>query len=413
MSDFSPEPQRRECVLHYTFNFVGNNSAIDLSPQSNNGVVSSGVGQSDTGTIGQSAHFDGNANAFVESPTVIGGENAASFSTWVNFGRLSTDRAIAGNSVHQTWYDVTQDAIAVAVTDFQGNTVGPIYTNTSPSENTWYHVTWTYSADGFLKLYLDTVSEASVRTNGFAVDSATDLFVGKDTVHNTLAGNLDDTRYYRKVLSEEEINGLFEIGDEHNSVDEIRDVWATDGIPFRGTNTQLAGALGEQKDAVSRQLDAIKESRQINYASGEQLDRIGLLNGIKRKENEADDRYRARIIGILAAGRSSGTFSDILNITAAILETTIDRIRLEEAWEKDANNTATVDIFIDAPVVNNSVLTTTDINNILADIVIAGHAIEAFKSGTFTVINDSQVSDADQGLTSDTISTGGTLTSDI
>jgi len=223
---------------------------------------------------------------------------------------------------------------------------------------------------------------------------------------------VDDPRIYAEALSRSEIEDLVSIGTDHNSVELVRDAWPTRGIPFLGPNKTFGGVLAEETDYVFRQLDYLRPSYQIDDSSGEQLDRLGAIIGVRRKEGEGDDKLRARIKATATAARSSGTIRDILDATSSIVDTEVGRVELDFDYVVEPG---TVFVYLRSSDLDTLSVTTKELATILQDVVVAGHRVEVIEQGSnpFTVRNDSQTNDTDLGLTSDSIQTGGGLVSDI
>jgi hypothetical protein len=262
-------------------------------------------------------------------------------------------------------------------------------------------------------LYVDGVPIDTGTTSGDSLQSTTDFVAGGGTSGSALRDTrYDDPRIYRTALSCEEIEDLVSIGDEHNSTDLVGDAWENRGIPFRGPNKRLGGTLAEEKDYIFRQLDYVHESYHIDKAAGEQLDSIGAVVGVNRKEGESDDKLRARIKAVATAARSQGTFADILNATASIVNTDKERVEIQFNYLSEPG---TAFVYVRTSDLSPLELTPTELREILQDVVVAGHRVEVIEQGAnpFTVRNDSQANDPSLGLTSDTISTGGGLVSDL
>jgi len=179
-------------------------------------------------------------------------------------------------------------------------------------------------------------------------------------------------------------------------------------IQEESNNYALVRALLQSADKVDESAELIYNAHHINTAAGEDLDRIGKFVGVKRKTDEVDGQYRTRIKARFRAATIEPTTDNFTEFVAAILATDIDNFTLilqqflpeviisaqSEIWEQNS-------------------LTAETVVDILESGVPAGHAVNVQEQGTFRLKVDGEVDDPDKGLTSDSISTGGTLASDL
>lgn len=413
MGDYTTEPYRKDCVLHLSFDTTREGESLDLSPQKNDGIVV-GSPEKRVGAIGEGLFLDENSYIEHNNPITTTHQDTFTFVTFVEMeerpgGAKEQSFVKHGGDTHANLrYNGTKFEFAVETSkDGWVRAKG-----VTPSYGEQYLLVGIYDNKD-VQLYVDDTLVATETTTDSPKSGGSGYIGTFDTSSQDSNAVVDEPRIYRRVLSESEIGGILEIANEHRSRNKLLDVWDNPGIPLRGNNLTFSGTLAEEKDAVRRQVDFIREARHIGDASGQQLDEIGSLAGIKRKEDEADNRYRARIIAVLVAGRSEGTFDDIIYGVATILDTTIDRIEIDKAWQRSPSSVATALIYVRREDLDNSALTTSDLTTVLKDIVFAGHDIEVRAQGStpFLLIDDTQVSNPENGLTADGISTGGGLSS--
>lgn len=174
---------------------------------------------------------------------------------------------------------------------------------------------------------------------------------------------------------------------------------------------KLEEAFGAEFDRIDADANEIKKDRHIGTVSGESLDHMGDLIDVPRKTGESDDKYRRRIIGEVAASVSRGTWDSVAQAAARIVDGEADEdLELNTRYD---SNPATVFVSIDSDVLGDSPLTDSEIADILGKAVAAGHAVESRERGTLRLKSDNLDFTEDEGLTSDSISTGGTLSSDL
>lgn len=393
MGQFSIEPPRRHCIAHHTFNFTTESKVVDISPQSTDGNIVGNVTFGHRGVVGQSARLaDEDANVVIDDLDTYFPVPSTTIASWsrsergVPSGEYNLRaQIVVGGTAHKLSHTVSESVTEwqFGALEYDGTTARLYY--------------------GRLGEGLDCVGRTRIggEAQQVSLQFNTDGF-----------GFVDDTRLYRRTIGFDGIESVYKIGSEHQSVPRLKDFWPTPGIPFRGGNRRLSGALAEETDEVRRTLDYLVEARHISSAGGEQLDSIGRVGGILRRENESDEVYRARIQGTLAAGRSSGTFEDLLEATATILETDIGAIELDTDFAADP---AKAFVYVQSSDLDNTPLDAADLTAILEDAVLAGHEIEVVEQGTnpFTLINDQQTNDPAKGLTADGIQSGGGLVSDF
>lgn len=400
MTRFSIEPPRTDLIVHHTFDDVELDRVVDHSPQRIDGKVVGDVTFGHTGVDGNAARLRNNESDIEIS--AIGDQMPQDEIHTSSWGKSEREvSATALNVFAQITIDGTQHSLG--------------HSTTEPT-TTWQYASLSYDGEIAELRYAHVDDERPIVVD--EVETTGQVTDFELTFYTNGYGYVDDVRIYRSSLRESWDKRLFDIGAKSQFVDEMGDAWDNDGMPYiRGAgNARLAGAFGEEKAYVNRQLDAVLQARHINTAAGHQLDRIGEISSIGRREGETDAHYRARIIATLAAARSDGTFDDLLQITATILDTSVNRVEIQKQWESNpTSGIATAELFVRATDVDNVELTTSDLTDIMKNTVPAGHDIEVTEQGAnpFTVRNDSQANDSSLGLTSDAISTGGGLVSDL
>lgn len=427
MSDYSLEPPRRDCVLHAALGSLDGSGVVDMSPQGHEIAVDESGVSLVPGVVGVGLRVDGAVDHPVTT-TLNDGDFSLGLtaSLWIDpdDDRLTTgDSAVVEcNSGSSGGFQIRVDSsgnVVVQYTFDDGTSTGELTATTISAGDDPVLVSTTFDPDVStpVKVFADeTVTDTSTVGSGKSLTLDDEIrFGGSDGAgagDSRYVGLIDDPRLYSTPFANAHISDIRAIGVEHNSVDDFADAWDNDGIPFREENRQFGGALSESNDYVKRQLDFVRQAHHIDDASGVQLDRLGLTAGVRRKENEGDDRYRARIKATVIAGRSSGTFDDILSATTSILDTSEDNVELDTEFSTDP---ATAFIYVHPSALDATPLTASDLTTILSDVVLSGHRIEVVRQGSnpFTFVDDTMVNDPDLGLTSDSTQTGGGLASDI
>lgn len=393
MGDYTLEPPRRDLIVHHTFDRVDNDRVVDYSPQAIDGSVVGNVTFGHTGITGQAARMKDEENhVTISGLSEFLPLDETTVSTW---GR--SERPVPADRVNAT-ATVTVNGTTQTLTHDEDGTV-----------EGWEHaLLWFDGTEAVL--YYGTEETSLRRVASTDISGSVDSF--DVTVFSRGYAYVDDVRVYRTALDIEHVDNLHELALASSGAEFMREEWENDGIPFRGANEQLGGALAESDMETFRQLDAIREARHIRSAAGRQLDRIGAIAGINRKEGESDGKYRARIKATMIASRSDGTFEDILNATASILETDTERVEIQTSFDSDP---AEAFVYIRIVDVEDTTLTASEIEDILQNTVVAGHEVTVVEQGSnpFTFIDESMANNPERGLTSDSMSTGGGLVSDL
>lgn len=201
-----------------------------------------------------------------------------------------------------------------------------------------------------------------------------------------------------------------EFSDRRN-ISEAGNAWES-GIAFGpGTNTyRLMDSLLTEMNRIDDSLEDIYEQHHIDSATGRDLSKIGDLVNVPRETGEGDERYRARIKAIFRAATIGTNYDEFVEFVASVLDTDIDNIEFLTSY---GARPATVDVSAESEVYDSVNLTPTDLRELLGGGVPAGHEVRIIEGGTFRLKADGDTDQPEQGLTSDAISSGGTLAGDL
>jgi len=172
----------------------------------------------------------------------------------------------------------------------------------------------------------------------------------------------------------------------------------------------LVKALLEEAERIDGDLTDVYHSQHIDTATGENLDQFGSLVNTPRETDEPDDKYRARIKAEFAQSRTGTDFNDFVEFCSTVLNTDVSNLFFSTNYD---GNPGTVTLSAEESVYQNVALTGPEIVDLLDGAVPAGHEVEAKERGTFRLKVDGEIDTAKNGLTSDSISTGGTLAADV
>ncbi len=167
--------------------------------------------------------FTGSSISYIQLPNsaLIQPTNAITFATWIKLGALTTNQYVVFTKNNST-SNFEAYAMAIANTgsgykfrvhkgDGSGTTT---YTDavTSLSVNTWYHAAFTMD-NSAIKVYVNGVLENTIAVSyGFNYQSGKNVILGgsnESTFNLPLFGNLDNVKFYNRVLSSTEIAALY------------------------------------------------------------------------------------------------------------------------------------------------------------------------------------------------------------
>lgn len=200
--------------------------------------------------------------------------------------------------------------------------------------------------------------------------------------------------------------------EDGRNITEAEQQFGDKAIEFAPNSTmhRLFEALLLELDRTDENLEEIYEQQHISSATGDDLDQFGELVDVDRKTGEGDDKYRARIKTAFRASTMSATYDEFAEFCAAVLDTNVKNLEFVTNYGGDP---ATVRVSAPVDVYDALNITNAEVEDVLDDGVPAGHAVFPLKGGTFRLKADGDNDEAEKGLTSDSINTGGTLAADV
>jgi len=205
-------------IAHYKFD----GDATDSSGNGNSGTII-GNPTFTTGQIGQALDFDG-VDDYVSVPhqsNIDFTDEDFSYSFWVKLssqsGRVLVKGTSSGGCGAGKRYEVIYNAI-VADLEFyiDDNVVKTGIGSDTLEQNKWYHAVYTRNtATNEINIYIDGVLQSqSPATDGTgSISNNCDLYFGSNNpVGNHPIMQLDDFRIYNRILSAQEIQGLYNEG---------------------------------------------------------------------------------------------------------------------------------------------------------------------------------------------------------
>jgi len=213
---FNETPLNRPTVKDYSSNshtgrfYGGNNGKLKNFNFSHpdSGWVSGAVGE-------HALEFD-NEDDFVEVPNLVEGRESATVGAWVKLQSKSDDRAMIGdwgssNNSHLLWYDVGTDSFKATFRNRAG--ADPeVRSTTNPVVGDWYFVAWSVSnRSNSMKMFVDGTLEDESSTSRGIIEGFADMGIGGDyNSHPNMDGSLDSAVVYNHVLTESEVQSLYQ-----------------------------------------------------------------------------------------------------------------------------------------------------------------------------------------------------------
>jgi len=199
---------------------------------------------------------------------------------------------------------------------------------------------------------------------------------------------------------------------DREAIDFVSANWSNYGVSIdeRSNTYALMRALTSQCDRIDKDLSVVRQARHIETAVGKEVDRLGKIVSVSRRDGETDERLKKRIVLAFYAARTTCSFDEFARFTIEILDTDFSDA---EFWYDFENYHATIFVSAYPETYDRSPFTRGEIADYLAEVVPAGHRVNIQEQGTFIVKDDNDQDDPDRGLTSDEIETGGGLASTL
>ena len=192
-------------ILNYPFN---NYSGKDKSGNNFHAIIVNGSTGADQNNNSNSAlNLFSNAYAYTPNNALMNLTNQLTVSCWFNSSNIMVTQRLIDKLSGTTTGNFCLDIYQGKLRFFCG--VSGMVTNTLVlNSNTWYHVSATYDGN-FMRLYLNGASLSTGALTGNLNQNLSSFIIGGDQVGTSRFGGLiNDVRFYSRVLSPSEINGL-------------------------------------------------------------------------------------------------------------------------------------------------------------------------------------------------------------
>lgn len=151
--------------------------------------------------------------------------------------------------------------------------------------------------------------------------------------------------------------------------------------PHESTNLyKLLTVLHSENKRLDANLDDLYDERFLDTATGKELEKIGELVGINRKDQESDEKLRVRIRAGFAAAASDSTYESFASAVLSILDASPKAIDIKTPPE---THPKVVEVEVDGAVMSESPLTDSELQVLLNGAVSVDAKVNITKTGTF------------------------------
>lgn len=159
-------------------------------------------------------------------------------------------------------------------------------------------------------------------------------------------------------------------------------------------NYKLLKVVDSEFTNIEQTINDIKNAHFVDLAQGKSLDYIASLFNVRRKQNESDDHFRARIKLAFSKITDMTTINDIKEMLAATIQTETSRIKVMDKWDSEP---ALFFIYLFMQDLNNAGINIDELRELIKLIKPTGVKVQAFQLGTFTYRSAGEASDPTKG----------------
>jgi uncharacterized phage protein gp47/JayE len=184
---------------------------------------------------------------------------------------------------------------------------------------------------------------------------------------------------------------------ENNNVADIIENWDHSIQPSEAENLKrLLEVVASENRRLDLELDELYDNRFLSTATGVELEKIGDLVGVIRKENESDAKLRKRIRGGFAAQASETTYDSFTSAALSILDAGPEAV--EFITPPDTIGPKVVQVQLDGAVFDENPLTENELAVLLNGALSIDGRTDIKQTGTFAFEgDDSSLEGFDEG----------------
>jgi len=180
---------------------------------SNNATNTTDITYNSSGKFGKSAVFNGTSSYF-KLPFSTLGNSAFTFSLWLNFDDLASERFIfskyPGSGGYGFICQSPLSASTITFTAYSGSTGYSVTTTTSMSTGVWYNYVLTFDFSSSIKAYLNGSQEATTTPSGPFNQNSDTVFIGRYWNGATyFDGEMDQIRLFPSALTPDQVTELY------------------------------------------------------------------------------------------------------------------------------------------------------------------------------------------------------------
>lgn len=163
----------------------------------------------------------------------------------------------------------------------------------------------------------------------------------------------------------------------------------------------LLSVLTSEHRRIDLDAEQLYDQRFIETATSRELEKIAFEVGVQRRDGETDEHLRKRVYGAYIAQSSDATYDTFAEAIIQLLDASDGQFTIETPPTTAAK---TVEITIDAAVIDASPLTNTEIESILEDIISVDGTVNLIVGGTFGFDGDPDNEGFNEGTWSGAVS---------
>ena len=142
----------------------------------------------------------------------------------------------------------------------------------------------------------------------------------------------------------------------------------------------LLDAFAAEIEELEEAIDEVEQSKFVDDADGEQLDKLATIFDRERQTGESDSRYRIRVQTALRELLGDGTIDEVKGAISVLLDDDREDIVVEEPYDVEP---ARMDISVWEESLNNRDVEVEEFDEFVAGLAATGVTVETLALGTF------------------------------
>lgn len=165
--------------------------------------------------------------------------------------------------------------------------------------------------------------------------------------------------------------GLTPYGGPLDSIETAKLVWPSAWLPFFPDNNhyKILSALLAPADSFNSYVEAVQDAFHISTAEGKELEKLGELVDVHRRDAESDAKLRQRIILRTAAGIIEPTTDNVQRYIRKVYSATYSDFSISVRSSEPV-----LEVDVDSTVQTDSVFTQSEAESLITRALPAGHS---------------------------------------